>query len=165
MWLGRTRTCPCSYPLTLVPACAGTCSSSYLLVLVSDCAHTYVCWYPLTLVPAHAGTHSRSYLPVLVPAHACTCPCWYVHVPVRAHTHSCSYLPVLVPTCTCICSRSYLFEWEWVTPPGIGLGSPRGGGEGVVSSNLYVSKWLLTCVCPQTPISISPLSCLFQAMS
>ena len=34
-----------------------------------------------------------------------------------------------------------VFDWGWLNPLGIGLGSPMGGGDDVVSTCFYVSWW------------------------
>jgi hypothetical protein len=36
-------------------------------------------------------------------------------------------------------SQGSVFDWGWLSPPGIGPGSPEGGGDNVVSVDLYVS--------------------------
>jgi len=133
--------------------------------------------------------------PVAVPAcryrrHCCRCSCCWclIHrlsslVPgSRLHSHSSPLLlaGLLVHVrirCRCCCLRCGCCcchgcsRCAWVlclTPPGIGLGSPKGGGDKVVSMNFYDSKQRRTCITqppPTTSSTSAPFSNLQSSRS
>jgi hypothetical protein len=140
-------TCVHLYPLcSFVPL-------SLLLCLLAAATPTAVTTAIAVAAGARFATSPRQPPGLRALGGLCLCLCLHLSALVQIHhlsllgpgLHLCLHSPPLLAglliCCCCCCHECSCCAWVLcLTPPGIGLGSPKGGGDKVVSMNFYVSK-------------------------